>query len=341
MNSNFFKPQIMKHLNLNRSYFYKTGLLILMLMQVFASYAQSVVKGYVRDSGGAAIPGATVRVQETNQTDQTDANGFFQISTERFPVTLEVTSLGYEPLLRLVREASELSFEMSPSSNELDEVVVVAYGTQTRRNVVGSVAQIRGEELEKAPVMNLTNALAGRVPGLTTLQQSGRPGADNAAVRIRGISTYGNASPLIIIDGVERESFAYLDPSEVQTMSFLKDAISTAPYGVRGSNGIILITTKKGATGAPKFTYTGTYNIGQNTRFPEFLNGPDYMEWYNKGVEVDNDYLINNGIDPVPYLYAQEWIDDLRNGTNTNPLFGDTDWIGMLVGRNSHSHNHS
>lgn len=331
----------MKHLNLNRSYFYKTGLLILMLMQVFASYAQSVVKGYVRDSGGAAIPGATVRVQETNQTDQTDANGFFQISTERFPVTLEVTSVGYEPLLRLVREASELSFEMSPSSNELDEVVVVAYGTQTRRNVVGSVAQIRGEELEKAPVMNLTNALAGRVPGLTTLQQSGRPGADNATLRIRGISTYGNASPLIIIDGVERESFAYLDPSEVQTMSFLKDAISTAPYGVRGSNGIILITTKKGATGAPKFTYTGTYNIGQNTRFPEFLNGPDYMEWYNKGVEVDNDYLINNGIDPVPYLYAQEWIDDLRNGTNTNPLFGDTDWIGMLVGRNSHSHNHS
>src|SRR5690606_2963097 len=115
-----------------------------MLMRVFATYAQSVVKGYVRESGGGALPGATVRAQEPNQTDETDANGFFRISTERFPVTLEVTSVGYEPLLRLVREASELSFEMSPSSNELDEVVVVAYGTQTRRNVVGSVAQIRG-----------------------------------------------------------------------------------------------------------------------------------------------------------------------------------------------------
>src|SRR5690606_10680772 len=118
MNSNFFKPQIMKHLNLNRSYFYKTGLLILMLMQVFASYAQSVVKGYVRDSGGAAIPGATVRVQETNQTDQTNANGFFQISTERFPVTLEVTCVGYEPLLGWRRDARELRLEISPSSIE-------------------------------------------------------------------------------------------------------------------------------------------------------------------------------------------------------------------------------
>src|SRR5690606_31061131 len=224
MNSNFFKPQIMKHLNLNRSYFYKTGLLILMLMQVFASYAQSVVKGYVRDSGGAAIPGATVRVQETNQTDQTDANGFFPLSTGRFPGTLAVTSVGYEPLLRLVSEARELSFEMSPSSHELDEVVVVAYGTQTRRNVVGSVAQIRGEELEKAPVMNLTTALAGRVPGLTTLQQSGRPGADNATLRIRGISTYGNASPLIIIDCFARESWAYLDTADVQTITFTQYA---------------------------------------------------------------------------------------------------------------------
>src|SRR5690606_32575942 len=171
------------------------------------------------------------------------------------------------------------------------EVVVVAYGTQTRRNVVGSVSQISSDDSKKAPSMNITNTLAGRVPGLTSLQQSGRPGADNATIYLRGIGTYGsNRTPLVIVDDVERpmSTLAYLDPNEIESISFLKDAVSTAVYGLQAANGIILVKTKTGRKEQAKVSYDFGYSIGQNTRFPEFLNGPDYMSWYNKGIEIDN-----------------------------------------------------
>ncbi|NGM60802.1 TonB-dependent receptor [Sphingobacterium sp. SGG-5] len=331
----------MINLNFKWSYLFKTGCLFLMLMQAFKTDAQVQVSGIVLGQESVPISGATIKHNETTKAVLTDANGTFRLEVEKYPVQIEVTYIGYQPKSVTVTDATPVTIQMMSEMSEIDEVVVVAYGTQKRRNVVGSVAQIGGEELSKAPAMNITNALAGRIPGLTALQQSGRPGADDATLRIRGISTYGNSAPLIIVDGVERSSFSYLDPSEFESITVLKDAISTAPYGVRGSNGIIMITTKKGKRGTPRFSYNGALSIGQNTRFPEFLNGPDYMEWYNKGVEVDNDYLTNNGASAFPILYDPALIEAVRNGTNTNPLFGDTDWVGLLAGRNSKSQNHS
>ncbi|QBQ42774.1 TonB-dependent receptor [Sphingobacterium psychroaquaticum] len=331
----------MKYLNSIGSCCLRACFLLVLLVQGFMVHAQVSVSGTVLDEQNRPLAGVTVKVRNATQTALTDAKGTFQLQAEKYPAVLDFTYVGYEAANVSVSSSQAIVLRMQTKGSDIDEVVVVAYGTQKKRNVIGSVAQISGEELSKAPAMNITNALAGRVPGLTTLQQSGRPGADDATLRIRGMSTYGNSAPLIIIDGVERSSFSYLDPTEIASMSFLKDAISTAPYGVRGSSGIIMITTKKGKSGAPKFSYNGAFSIGQNTRFPEFMNGPDYMEWYNKATDVDNDYLINNGFDPVPQLYAQEWIDALRNGTNTNPLFGDTDWIGLLLGKNSTSQNHS
>src|SRR5690606_37689539 len=126
-------------------------------------------------------------------------------------------------------DAEMINVILDEAVSHLDEIIVVGYGTQLRRNVIGSVSQIAGEELQKAPAMNLTNTLAGRLPGLTSLQQSGRPGADNATLQIRGRSSYAaGQSPLIMIDGVQRSSFAYLDPSEIESISILKDAVSTA-----------------------------------------------------------------------------------------------------------------
>ena len=331
----------MINLNFKWSYFFKTCCLFFMLMQAFSVDAQVQVSGVVLGQGGVPISGATVKQHDMAKAVLTDANGNFKLLVGQYPVEIEVTYIGYQLESVTVNNATPIIIQLKSGTSQIDEVVVVAYGTQKRRNVVGSVAQIGGEELSKAPAMNITNALAGRIPGLTTLQQSGRPGADDATLRIRGISTYGNSAPLIIVDGVERTSFSYLDPSEFESITLLKDAISTAPYGVRGSNGIIMITTKKGKQGSPKFSYNGALSIGQNTRFPEFLNGPDYMEWYNKGIEVDNDYLVNTGTPAVPILYDPTLIEAVRNGTNTNPLFGDTDWVGMLVGRNSKSQNHS
>src|SRR5690606_10571729 len=164
--------------------------------------------------------------------------------------------IGYTPYQITVSDFNPQQIVLIIEDQHLNEVVVVGYGTQTRRNVVGSGSQIDGEELQKAPAMNLTNTLAGRLPGLTSLQQSGRPGADDATLQIRGRSSYAaSQSPLIMIDGVQRSSFANLDPSEIESVSILKDAVSTAVYGLQATNGIILITTKKGKANDTRINY--------------------------------------------------------------------------------------
>jgi len=317
--------------------------LVLLLTGMVSMAQQPAVTGIVRDESGTPLAGVSVKIKGVSGTaTSTDADGQFTMPVVTFPVVLEFSYVGFLSQEQAVAEQGNISVILEEGDQFLDEVIVVAYGTQKRSSVVGSVAQIKGDELRKTPAMNITNTLAGRLPGLTTLQQSGRPGADDASMLIRGISTAGaNRAPLIIIDGVQRPSFNHLDAAEIESITILKDAVATAAYGLQAAGGIILIKTKSGGQSAPRITYDASLNIGQNTRFPKFLNGPDYMEWYNKGVEVDNDYLMNTGTDPVPLLYSQELIDAVRNGTNTNPLFGNTDWIGQLMGNNSYSQHHS
>lgn len=300
------------------------------------------VSGKVFDENGAPVFNVNVTVKGTNAATVTNQEGAFSIEIPASSSTLVFSSVGYERQEIITGANSNLQVYLAASESRLDEVVVVGYGTQRRADVIGSVSQIKGEELTQAPAMNITNTLAGRLPGLTVLQQSGRPGADDAGLRIRGTSSYtGSASPLIIIDGVQRPSFSHLDASEIESITLLKDAVSTAVYGLQATNGIVLITTKKGQQQKPTISYNGSVQIGSNTRFPKFLNGPDYMEWYNKGIEVDNDYNMHTGVDPAPFIYSQDQINALRNGTNENPLFGNTDWVGELVDRNSISQHHS
>lgn len=299
------------------------------------------VSGRVTDSGGQPLVGASVQVKGTRSGTSTDVNGKFILPVSSDKVTLTISMTGYATQTVNASVEAAVIVVLREDMKGLDEVVVVAYGKQKKADVIGSVSQISGKELEKAPTMNVTNMLAGRISGVTTLQQSGRPGADDATIRIRGVGTYGKASPLIIIDNVQRPSFSYLDPSEIESITVLKDAVSTAVYGLQAANGIILITTKHGKNHKPVITYNGAVTVNSNTRFPKFLNGPDYMEWYNKGTDMDNDYNAHTGADPVPYVYTQDQIDALRNGTNTNPLLGNTDWIGELTGRHSMSQQHS
>ncbi len=165
---------------------------------------------------------------------------------------------GYVPVTVTAKAGEQLKLTLEKNLKDLDEVVVVAYGRQKKGNVVGSVAQISGDQLKQAPTMNVTNLIAGRIPGVTSLQQSGRPGADDAALRIRGVGTYGsNQGPLVIIDNVQRPSFSNLDPNEIESITILKDAVSTAVYGLQAANGIILITTKRGKSGKPVISYDG------------------------------------------------------------------------------------
>ena len=300
------------------------------------------VTGTITSSDGVPLAGVTVVIKGTTQGTSTDAAGYFTlpISTEKAILVISMT--GYTPLTLTANAGASLTLNLEKKLKDLDEVVVVGYGRQKRGNVVGSVAQISGEQLKQAPAMNVTNMLAGRLPGLTTVQQSGRPGADDASLRIRGVGSYASSSaPLIMIDNVQRPSFSHLDPSEIESITILKDAVSTAVYGLQAANGIILITTKRGKTGKPVVSYDGAVTVNQNTRFPKFLDGPDYMQWYNKGTEMDNEYNEHTGASIVPYVYSQKQIDEVRSGTNTNPLLGNTDWLDMLVGRESISQQHA
>lgn len=307
------------------------------------SFAQNrTIKGIVTDSEKRPLIGASVVVKGATTGTASNQDGTFSLPVSSDRVTINVSMTGYNERVISAKSGDFIEIVLTQNMENLEQVVVVAYGRQKKENVIGSVSQISGDQLKKVPAMNVTNMLAGRLPGLTTLQQSGRPGADDAVLRIRGLGTYGaNQGPLVIIDNVQRPSFAYLDPGEIESITILKDAVSTAVYGLQAANGIILITTKRGKNQKSTITYDGAVTISSNTRFPKFLNGPDYMEWYNKATVVDNDYLDHTGGNPVPNVYTQDQIDQVRNGTNTNPLLGNTDWVGELAGKQSFSQQHS
>lgn len=319
-----------------------TILSLMLCMLCFSTYtfAQTrVVTGVVTDKKAMPIPGVSVTVKGTLKGVQTNNDGKFTISLSPSETTLLFSYIGFAEK-EVVVSGTSADVVLQETNSQLNEVVVVGYGTQKKANVLGSVTQISSEDLKQAPTMNVTNMLAGRLLGITSVQSSGRPGADDATIRVRGTSTYqGAQGPIVIVDGVER-SFAQLDPNEIETISVLKDALSAAVYGLQAANGVILVTTKRGKNAAPKITYDGAVMQNSNTRFPKFLDGPDYMDWFSKAEVLDNDYRMNVGMDPSPLTYNQAQIDALRNGTNTNPLFGNTDWVGELVSKKSYSQSH-
>ena len=186
---------------------------------------------------------------------------------------------------------------MVPDAKALGEVVVLAYGQQKKATVTGSIATIQTKELMQSPVSNLTNALGGRLPGLITTQRSGEPGVDASAFYIRGVHSLNNTTPIIMVDGVER-SMDYLDPNDVETISILKDAAATAVLGMRGANGAVLVTTKRGKIGKPQVSFRSSMGVQQATRLPDYLGSYDYAR-------LRNEALINDGASQ--YLPKNNW----------------------------------
>lgn len=199
---------------------------------------------------------------------------------------------------------------MVEDAKALEEVVVVGYTTQRKATITGSVATITTKDLKQSPTANLTNALAGRMPGLMANQFSGgEPGVDGADLRIRGASTYGDQTPIFIIDGVERDDMAYLAPEEIETFTILKDASATAAYGIRGANGVVVITTKRGqASEKPSVSFKASVGTNSPAKFPEYLGSAQYAELYNEA-------RMNMGVDPSsPDLFSTNVIEDFKMG---------------------------
>jgi TonB-linked SusC/RagA family outer membrane protein len=257
----------------------------------FAQSAAVDVTGTVLDETGQGLPGATVKLKGTNTGTVTDKNGKFVLKEIDDSATLVISFLGYLTQELNVNRRNQVTVNLQLDLGKLNEVVVVGYGTQKKVNLTGAVAQISARELVKAPMVNVAQMLAGKLPGLTTVETSGQPGTGNVSMQVRGIGTFndaGGARPLFLVDGVERD-FGNIDPNDVETVTILKDAAAGAVYGVKAGQGVIMITTKRGklSDGKPNVTYSGAVSLSQSTRFPEFLNGTEFVEWFSKAQEMD------------------------------------------------------
>jgi len=259
-----------------------------------SSFAQSnKVTGVVSDSSGGAIVGASVveKGLPSNGTS-TNASGRFTITLKGASRTLLVTNISFEPREFHVGNATNVQIVLKSSSGSLADVVVIGYGRQKKITLTGAVSSVSGVELRENPTASVQNTLAGRLPGFFSQQTSGRPGADGATFYIRGISSYntGSSSPLIIVDDIEYsyDQFSRIDPNEIETLSILKDASTTAVYGVRGANGVVVVTTRRGKISAPQISFRGEMSLQQPTIMPHFLNAYETALLYNVARKNDN-----------------------------------------------------
>ena len=224
------------------------------------------ISGVITDEKNQTVIGATVMVNGTKTGTITDVNGKFSIEASE-DGQLKISYVGYETQLIDIAGKTSLNISLSQSLKNLEEVVVVGYGTQKKETVVGSISTMKATEVVQTPATNLTNSLNGRLPGLVAMQRQGQPGNDQSEIYIRGKATFEAAasSPLSLVDGIERP-FGEVDPNEVETITILKDASATAVYGVRGANGVILVTTKRGTSGKAEISFTANTGIQNPTR---------------------------------------------------------------------------
>jgi len=280
------------------------------------------VSGVVKDETGEPIPGVTVLVKGTTRGTLTGMNGNYQLELADGDKVLSFSFIGMTTVDITIGGNSVINAVMKVETVGVEEVVVVGYGVQKRVTSTGSVVSSKGEALEKSPGTNLTNNLAGRMPGLTAVTRSGEPGADGSKLRIRGGNTLGDNSPLIVVDGVANRSMERINPSEIESVTILKDA-SAAIYGSQAANGVILVTTKRGSNGKPKVTINMNQGFNQPTRIPEMASAAQYATMLNE---------INYYKNPAGGRYSKYSADDIQKYSDGSDPWGhpNTDWFGEV-----------
>ena len=226
-----------------------------------------LLKGKVLDSSGQPVPGVAVMISGTKTGAVTDINGYYSLEVPEVGMKLEVTCLGYKTQVLTVPKNLSLDIFLEEDTLEMEEAVVVGMGQQRKASVIGAVSAVVKDELQ-VPQRNLTNALAGKVAGAIVVQRTGEPGIDNAEFWIRGISSLNSSSPLILVDGVERD-MSNLAIEEIESISILKDASTTAVYGVRAANGVVLVTTRKGVAQKAQIDVKVEGGVSMLTNMPE------------------------------------------------------------------------
>lgn len=295
------------------------GLLLVLLSAVVAQAQNKTVTGVVADSNGNPIPGVTALLKGTSVWTVTDANGRFHLSVpDGGDGVLEFQCVGFDPKEVALSGANEYNIRLDDTISELDEVVVVGYGEQKKVNLTGAVSSMRVSDIADIPASNTASLLQGRMSGVTVTNFSAQPGKDDLEIRIRGIGTFNNADPLVIIDGVEG-NLGSVSVEDIESISVLKDAAAAAIYGVRAANGVVLVTTKRGG-GASTLTYSGSVGLQSATILPEFVDSWQWATLFNEENAVLGDITKN---------YTDDMIRKMKDGSDPDH-FANTNWMKVL-----------
>ncbi|WP_276482711.1 SusC/RagA family TonB-linked outer membrane protein [Paraflavitalea pollutisoli] len=295
------------------------------LLSAVLTQAQDLSGTVVDSASLQPLQGVSVVIKGTKQGTSTDAKGYFSLDITANQAMLEISFVGYANKEVLARKGQPVRVQLSLAADTTGDVIVVAYGRQKKQSMVASITSINPKEL-RGPTSNLTSMLAGRISGVIAYQQSGEPGADNAAFFIRGVGTFGagKRDPLILIDQMESSNtdLARLQPDDITGFSVLKDAAAASLYGARGANGVILVTTKLGQEGRARFSVRLEAPVSTNTRNFKFADNITYMKLANEAV------LTREPLGVLPY--SQNKIDHTAAGDD--PLqYPNNNWIDMLI----------
>ncbi|MGX5857603.1 TonB-dependent receptor [Dyadobacter jiangsuensis] len=278
-----------------------------------ATVADRTVKGTVTSpETNEPLPGVSIILKGTQRGTTTDVSGKFQLEVPDDNATLIFSFVGYLSQEVILGNRTDLAVALQLDTKALDEIVVVGYGTQKKSTLTGSIAAVKGSEIAENPVPNVSGSIAGRVAGVSMRPNGGQPGSDSPEIHIRGIGTTGNNKPLVVVDGVIRDNINQIDPSSIETVTVLKDAAAVAPYGLGGANGVLLITTKKGATGAPTLSFGAYYGSQSPTYYPKMLSAQDYMR-------LKNEAYLNENPTGTQLPFATDLVENYANLNREDP----------------------
>jgi TonB-linked SusC/RagA family outer membrane protein len=313
--------------------FKRCALFVLLLLVNLSLIAQQTVTGVVKDAGGQPMYGVTVVVQGTSAGTLTSVDGKYSLQVPAGGTALQFSFIGYTEQVVPISGRSVIDVTLAEAITGLDEVVVVGYGTQKKKLVTGATIEVKGDQITKLSTVSPMTALQNFTPGVNITKTSGEPGA-GFKVNIRGVGTIGNSQPLYIVDGVPRGDINYLSPSDIESIDVLKDAASAAIYGARASNGVVMVTTKRGKANRIEVTYDGYAGVQNVYKILPLLDGQEYLMIMNEARINSNlapysPAQFGNLLDPVYYdkLLSGEW-----SGTN---------WLKEMQNKNAPIQSHA
>ena len=291
---------------------------------------QNKVTGKITDSSGASLPGVTIVIKGTTNGTITDNEGNYSLFGVPYDATLLFSFVGMKSQEITVAGKTTVNVKLTEESIGIDEVVAIGYGVQKKVNAIGSITTVNTDEIVASPVSMVSNAIAGRMPGVVVRQMNGEPG-QAASILIRGQATLGNASPLVVIDGIQGRDMNSINSSDIESISVLKDA-SAAIYGARSANGVILITTKRGSSGAPTFRYGFNQGIMSLTKTPKMCDAGTYAQMLREMEGYKN-------INESNMIYSADDVEKFKSGDYpwTHP---NTDWFDVCLNHYSTRYSH-